>query len=113
MTLGPDDLTPKPGGAPTVVLTDQERIAVLERELNEFRRLFGRHREIEFLMLEDRVDEHERQLTELKRALTAVGGSVDRVLSHATKGVLNQDRMEAKLDRLLIAIAHRVALDPK
>lgn len=104
MSLGPDDITPNPDAAMT---HDELRVAfvALKREvraaIGDMRREFGQHVEVSFSPLEDRVEELDRQFAELKKAMSVLTGSVDRVLSSQTKTSLGLDRIEKKLDRLL------------
>lgn len=101
MSLGPDDITPNPDGSAVDAFTIEERIVRLERKIRDLEHAFGRHKEIDFSPLEDRVDEHDRQLEALKKAMAVLASSVDRVLSAQTKIGLGVERIEKKLDRLV------------
>lgn len=106
MALGPDDITPNPDA----LMTQEELHAAfiaLKREvraaIGEMRRDFGQHVEASFNPLEDRVDEHDRQHEETRKAIGVLSGSVERVLSGQTKTGLGVERIEKKLDRLLVS----------
>ena len=101
MALGPDDITPNPD-AGREPLTLEQRVERAERAISDLRRAFGQHKEVEFSPLEDRVDEHDRQHEETRKAIGVLSGSVERVLSGQTKTGLGGGRIDKKLDRLWV-----------
>lgn len=66
-----DAPTPNPEANTETAASLVKRFATLEKEFRELKRDFSQHKEIDFDVLEDRVDKHDIVLDDLKRLIVS------------------------------------------